>query len=87
MRYVLKAIYSSAASPRGMDRHLLQLLAYLCYSGGSILCGWHYIVPGKPQQNGFMENFNARLGDEFLIEDVLDSVGAARKALAISRHD
>ena len=21
---------------------------------------WHYIQPGKPQQNGFVESFNAR---------------------------
>jgi hypothetical protein len=26
--------------------------------------GWHHIAPGKPQQNGFIENFNGRLRDE-----------------------
>jgi transposase InsO family protein len=26
--------------------------------------GWHYIPPGKPQQNGFIESFNGRLRDE-----------------------
>jgi len=26
--------------------------------------GWHYIAPGKPQQNGFVESFNGRLRDE-----------------------
>ena len=25
---------------------------------------WHYIAPGKPQQNGFVESFNGRLRDE-----------------------
>ena len=25
--------------------------------------GWHYIAPGKPQQNGFVESFNGRLRD------------------------
>ncbi len=49
--------------------------------------GWHYIAPGKPQQNGFIESFNARLRDELLNEEVFDSLGAARKALAIWRHD
>ena len=48
---------------------------------------WHYIAPGKPQQNGFIESFNARLRDELLNEEVFDSLGAARKALAIWRHD
>ena len=28
---------------------------------------WHYIAPGKPQQNGFIESFNARLRDEPLL--------------------
>ena len=23
--------------------------------------GWHYIAPGKPMQNGFVESFNGRL--------------------------
>ena len=32
--------------------------------------GWHYIAPGKPQQNGFIESFNARLRDELLNEEV-----------------
>ena len=25
---------------------------------------WHYIAPGKPQQNGFVESFNGRFRDE-----------------------
>ena len=28
---------------------------------------WHYIVPGKPMQNGFVESFNGRLRDELLL--------------------
>jgi putative transposase len=27
---------------------------------------WHYIPPGKPMQNGFVESFNGRLRDECL---------------------
>ena len=23
---------------------------------------WHYVAPGKPQQNGFVESFNGRFG-------------------------
>jgi transposase InsO family protein len=29
---------------------------------------WHYIAPGKPMQNGFVESFNGRMWDEFLNE-------------------
>ena len=29
---------------------------------------WHYIAPGKPMQNGFIESFNGRLRDELLNE-------------------
>ena len=27
---------------------------------------WHYIAPGQPQQNGFVESFNGKLRDECL---------------------
>jgi transposase InsO family protein len=29
---------------------------------------WHYIAPGKPQQNAFVESFNGRLRDECLAQ-------------------
>jgi putative transposase len=32
---------------------------------------WHYIAPGKPQQNAFVESFNGRLRDDFLNEDAV----------------
>ena len=32
---------------------------------------WHYIDPGKPQQNGFIESFNGSLRDELLNEEVI----------------
>jgi len=49
--------------------------------------GWHYIAPGKPQQNGFVESFNGRLRDECLNEEVFNSLGHARQVLARWRHD
>jgi len=39
---------------------------------------WHCIAPGKPQQNGFIESFNARLRDESLNETVFSSPNEAR---------
>lgn len=48
---------------------------------------WHYIAPGKPQQNGFIEAFNGRLRDELLNEEVFATLGEARAMLARWRHD
>ena len=48
---------------------------------------WHYITPGKPQQNGFIESFNGRLRDECLNEETFDSLAHARQILRRWRHD
>ena len=45
---------------------------------------WHYIDPGKPQQNAFIESFNGSLRDELLNEEWFDD---ARKKLALWRYD
>ena len=34
---------------------------------------WHYIDPGKPVQNAFIDSFNGRLRDEFLNETLFTS--------------
>lgn len=49
--------------------------------------GWHYIAPGKPQQNGFVESFIGRLRDELLNEEVFASLADARRALELWRYD
>lgn len=49
--------------------------------------GWHYIVPGKPTQNAFIESFNGRLRDELLNEEVFDNLAHARQALSRWRYD
>ena len=48
---------------------------------------WHYIAPGKPQQNAFIESFNGRLRDELLNETLFGSLSHAREALATWRND
>ena len=35
---------------------------------------WHYIAPGKPQQNGFVESFNGKLRDELLNAEVFNTL-------------
>jgi putative transposase len=49
--------------------------------------GWHYIAPGKPTQNAFIESFNGRLRDELLNETLFTSIAHAREALAIWKDD
>ena len=49
--------------------------------------GWHYIAPGKPQQNAFIESFIGRLRDECLNETLFTSLPQARAVLAAWRHD
>ena len=49
--------------------------------------GWHYIVPGKPTQNAFIESFNGRLRDELLNEEAFDSLAHVRQALGRWHHD
>ena len=48
---------------------------------------WHYIAPGKPMQNGFVESFNGRLRDECLNETLFTSLPHARFVLDAWRHD
>jgi len=48
---------------------------------------WHYIAPGRPMQNGFIESFNGRLRDELLNETLFTSLVQARIAIALWRSD
>lgn len=48
---------------------------------------WHYIAPGKPQRNGFVELFNGRLRDECLNEHLFPSLAAARRRIEARRTD
>lgn len=44
---------------------------------------WHYIAPGKPQQNALVESFIGRPRDGPLNEPVFDNLGHARRLLAV----
>jgi putative transposase len=48
---------------------------------------WHYIAPGKPQQNAFIESFNGRLRDELLNETLFSSLAHAREVLSFWKDD
>jgi putative transposase len=43
---------------------------------------WHYIAPGKPRQNGFVESFDDRMRDELLNETLSYRVHHARSIRA-----
>jgi putative transposase len=48
---------------------------------------WHYIAPGKPTQNAFIESFIGRLRDELLNETLFRSLAHTRVALETWRAD
>ena len=48
---------------------------------------WHFIAPGKPMQNGFVESFNGRLRDECLNERLFRGLTDARRILEAWRAD
>jgi putative transposase len=43
---------------------------------------WHFIAPGKPMQNGFVESFNGRMRDELLNERLFFSLDDARRQIS-----
>ena len=42
---------------------------------------WHYIAPGKPMQNGFVESFNGSFRDECLNENLFSTLDHARSLI------
>jgi putative transposase len=48
---------------------------------------WHYIAPGKPMQNGFVESLNGRFRDECLNEHLFNNLRQARHIIEGWRID
>ncbi len=48
---------------------------------------WHYIAPGKPMQNAFVESFIGRFRDELLNEALFSSLQDAREQIRAWRDD
>ena len=48
---------------------------------------WHYIAPGKPMQNGFVESFNGRFRDECLNDTLFSTLIEARTAIRSWKAD
>jgi len=49
---------------------------------GDLGVEWHYIAPGRPMQNGYVESFNGRMRDELLNETLFTSLAHARVKIA-----
>ncbi|EQA97205.1 hypothetical protein L286_23025 [Sphingobium sp. HDIP04] len=54
---------------------------------GEVGVEWHYIAPGKPMQNGYVESFNGRMRDELLNETLFLSLDHARVVIAAWAED
>ena len=54
---------------------------------GEIGVEWHYIAPGRPMQNGYVESFNGRMRDELLNETLFISLAHARVEIAVWVED
>jgi putative transposase len=80
---VRRARPSEIVSDNGTELTSMAVLRWCQESG----VGWHYIAPGKPVQNAFVESFNGRLRDELLNETLFGSLAQARHDLEVWRHD
>jgi putative transposase len=73
----------SCVSDNGTELTSMAILQWSEMSG----VAWHYIAPGKPQQNAFAESFIGRLRDECLNETLFVSLPQARSVLDAWRTD
>jgi putative transposase len=73
----------ACVSDNGTELTSMAILKWTQMSG----VGWHYIAPGKPQQNAFIESFIGRLRDECLNETLFASLSQARAVLDAWRAD
>jgi len=49
--------------------------------------GWHYIVPRKPMQNGFIGSFNGSFRDALLNEALFSTLTEAREKIDAGKKD
>ncbi len=48
---------------------------------------WHYIAPGKPTQNAFVESFNGRFRDQCLNDTLFSTLVEARSTITAWKED
>ena len=72
-----------AETPQGLAAGSNAVLSWAGEAG----IDWHYIAPGKPTQNGYVESFNGRMRDGLLNETLFMSLAHAREAVAAWADD
>jgi len=78
-----EALFASETKANGTE---LTSIAVLKWSQEQRI-NWHYIAPGKPTRNAFIESFNGRLRDECLNDTLFSSLNHARETLAAWKQD
>jgi putative transposase len=68
----------SIVSDNGTEFTCNAMLAWCKHAG----IDWHFIAPGKPIQNAFIESFNGRMRDELLNETLFFDIDDARTKVA-----
>lgn len=74
---------STIVSDNGTEFTSMAILRWVQETG----IDWHYIAPGKPTQNAFIESFNGKLRDECLNETLFSSMTEARSTLEDWQED
>ena len=74
---------SAIVSDNGTELTSMAILRWCQQTG----IEWHYIAPGKPMQNGFIESFNGRFRDECLNETLFSTLAEARAAIRSWKED
>ena len=69
----------SIVSDNGTEFTCNAMLAWCKHTG----IDWHFIAPGKPIQNAFVESFNGRMRDELLNETLFFDLDDARTKIAV----
>ncbi|WP_394100539.1 IS3 family transposase [Xanthobacter wiegelii] len=74
---------SAIVSDNGTELTSMAVLTWCQQTGVE----WHYIAPGKPMQNGFVESFNGRFRDECLNETLFSNLAQARATISSWKED
>lgn len=74
---------STVVSDNGTELTSMAVLKWCQQTGVE----WHYIAPGKPMQNGFVESFNGRFRDECLNETLFSNLAQARATIGSWKED